>query len=327
MLTHTWIITQTLGQTIAVILLLIVVFKSLPILMHWNRESASFLQLKLERRTYLISTIIQFVFWYQIAGLLLFLITVNNILPGSIKGAMCATGVLSVNIFGYPLLWIKLIAVIVYAQFLFLNRMDGREPLYPLTPNKYYWLFPALLLVIADFILSLLYFSKIEPDIIATCCSISFSTAKDSSIFFIAANVRMVPMLIFFYLSFALLVISVIFFNRGPELSFVISLGFTTTAVFLLKNHFVKYIYGLPSHNCLFDIFWGRYYYIGYILFSALIISLICSLLLLTLKYIEKGLSAPVKPIRKILQWGAVLGSTLFTLLCSIYWLNWIFLD
>ena len=41
------------------------------------------------------------------------------------------------------------------------------------------------------------------------------------------------------------------------------------TGIYTLKYFFVKYIYGLPSHNCLFDIFFPKYYYVGYATYTA----------------------------------------------------------
>ncbi|MEZ5581200.1 MAG: hypothetical protein R3F40_18405 [Candidatus Competibacteraceae bacterium] len=67
------------------------------ILRHWNIHSGSELQLRLERRTYLISTLLGFALGAELLSLLLFAQTAES-LSGQFVGAMCATGVLNINL-------------------------------------------------------------------------------------------------------------------------------------------------------------------------------------------------------------------------------------
>jgi hypothetical protein len=72
------------------------------ILSRWDISSGSELQLILERRTYLISTILSYTFAFQMLSLFLFIYTADN-LHGLFTGAMCAAGTLNANPYGYPL--------------------------------------------------------------------------------------------------------------------------------------------------------------------------------------------------------------------------------
>ena len=123
-------------------------FLAFRIIRLWSADTTTELQLYLERRSYLIAFMVQFVLIFQILSLFLFLYTVNNHLPGIIKGAMCATGSFGMlMIMDIVHLYLKSAGIIIYAAFLILNYLDNSEPAYPLTPIKYWLVFPAFLLV------------------------------------------------------------------------------------------------------------------------------------------------------------------------------------
>jgi hypothetical protein len=65
-------------------------------------------QLALERRTYLISTLLAYGFGAQLLSLFLFSFTADQLHPFFV-GAMCAAGTLYVNTYGYPALILKMI--------------------------------------------------------------------------------------------------------------------------------------------------------------------------------------------------------------------------
>ncbi|MBN1408777.1 MAG: hypothetical protein JW956_13350 [Calditrichaceae bacterium] len=115
-----WIIAQLISKICSILLLLTALSTSIRIMCNWKPDSGSELQIQLERQTYLASTIIRYVLIFQIVSLIVFIFTVNNHLPGLIRGAMCASGTLTVNAYGYPLLYIKLFAIPFYAVYLFI---------------------------------------------------------------------------------------------------------------------------------------------------------------------------------------------------------------
>jgi hypothetical protein len=273
MFTDYWVIAQLLAQVSAFVLLLYGSIFALRSLRYWVSESDTSLQIDLERQNYLMSTIMQVGLWFQILALLMFLHIVNDHLPPLVKGAMCATGTLGVNSWGYPLLYLKALSILVYAIYLFINHLDNQEPAYPLTPYKYVWLFPALLLAIIDIYMLSQYFTNIKPDLIATCCSVDF-TAENRTFYGIVIQEGRQVIFAVWIVSFCLLLVGN-FINAWSKsillacLSIVLAGIYTTSSIYTLKYEFVQYIYGLPSHLCLFDIFWGKYYAVGYILFGA----------------------------------------------------------
>lgn len=95
------ILALMMGSAAAVLLALYASILGVRILRHWDLSSGSELQLGLEKRTYLVSTLIAWAFAFQIGSLFLFIFTAED-LHRLFAGAMCAAGTLNVNEFGYP---------------------------------------------------------------------------------------------------------------------------------------------------------------------------------------------------------------------------------
>jgi len=323
MLSDHWVIAQLIAQLCSVTLLTIGSYFSVQIIRNWDQNSSSELQITLERKSYLISSILQYVLIFQIVSLVMFLMTVNNHFPNMIKGAMCATGSLDVNDYGYPVIYVKIFGIFLYTSFLFLNYLDLSEPEYPLTPVKFWLTFPILLILAADFFLMLLYFVNIEPDVIATCCSISFSVGSNVSIYGINAGRFIDISIIGFYAFFVILIILIVFNLKQKVYVLLTGILFTFFAVYSLKYHFVKYIYGLPSHDCLFDIFWSQYYYIGYIIFGLLLLMLMSLLDSVILQNTKNKLTNSHPDLEFRLRILSSLSALLVVIILSSYWLYW----
>ncbi|WP_338766809.1 hypothetical protein WAF17_04555 [Bernardetia sp. ABR2-2B] len=275
-MTDTWIIAQLLAQSCCFFLLLMVLKTVSSIIRKWNISSNDETQINLERRTFLVGAVLELVLLFQSFSLIAFLITINEHIPSLLRGAMCATGALEANQYGYPLLYFKIGSLFVYSSFLFLHFLDRKEPTYPLTPQKYYLVFPAFFCVSTELILMCLYFWNINPDLIATCCSVSFFSQEIDATNFLSSSTFINEGVFIWVLTGGVLGIYLIFnliSKRVKEslfsafLFFIVGVFYIILSVYVLKFFFVKYIYGLPSHLCLFDIFFQKYNYIGYFIF------------------------------------------------------------
>ena len=336
MLADYWVITQLLTQVFSFIFLLGAVIFSVRVIRLWSADATTELQLYLERRSYLIAFMVKFVLIFQVLSLFLFLYTVNNHLPGIIKGAMCATGTLAVNDYGYSTLYLKSAGIIIYAAFLILNYLDNSEPAYPLTPIKYWLVFPVFLLVTFDFYYLFEYFRNIEPDIIATCCSVSFIASKSNDIFLLERISATSGFSIVFYSLFGALwfiqflnlirpnlIKSQKFLTGIALFQLLFSLAYVFVAMITLKYFFVKYIYGLPSHNCLFDIFWVNYYYVGFAIFGSYYLLIINSLYIFLFQIFSKQLQHNhFKTLKKAQIYYLIFLSISF-LTPILYWVSW----
>lgn len=332
MLSDYWIITQILIQIISWVLLLGMLNFSFQMLRHWSLASTDELQIHLERKSYLIGAVLQMVMWFQIISLLIFLQTVNVHLPGIVKGAMCATGVLGVQDNGFVLLYLKLIALMVYIVFLHLNYLDNTQADYPLSPMKYWVVFPAFGLITMDLFLTFNFFKAIEPNVIATCCSADFIASADSGITFLKNGMYLHEAMWVFVGSFMILLATQLFqlvqkrvlSNKTLAiLQMLTALLFIFSAVYTLKYFFVRYIYALPLHNCLFDIFFSKYYFIGYGIFGAYFGVSFCMLFQLIYAFTKEKLSITQIHTLRNYHFYTILWSSFAFFIPIVYWMMW----
>jgi hypothetical protein len=266
----------TLSLHVSSILILFMVLYSagygIQILRKWDIESGSELQLGLERRTYLISTLLAYTFGFQLFSLFLFIFTVDHI-HILFVGAMCAAGSLYVNSYGYPALVLKIINFLLAGLWLILNYTDNRACDYPLIRKKY-----LLLLIIAPFIFTEMalqwnYFLRLNPDVITSCCGTLFSTDTGRMASEIA-SLPSLPMKAAFYLTMASTVASGLYFylkNRGGYLFASLSAIGLLISILSIISFISLYYYELPTHHCPFCILQKEYGYVGYPLYITLL--------------------------------------------------------
>jgi hypothetical protein len=240
---------------------------------HWDFQSSSAYQLSLERKTYLISTLMNYVLGFQIISALLFIYTLEDI-HKLFVGAMCATGSLNANPVGWTALLSKITVCFTAGFWLVLNYLDQKAVDYPFVRLKYSLLLLLLPIIIFDSVLQYRYFLGLDPDIITSCCGSLFSssgTGVASSI----AGLPVLPSMVLFF-SGSILVIIISLLSLLSEKSFLRALLFLCNAAFLfialasVVSFISMYIYELPTHHCPFDILQKEYGYIGYPLYLSL---------------------------------------------------------
>jgi hypothetical protein len=242
------------------------------ILLHWDIKSGSELQLSLERRTYLISAIVNFALVCQLLSLLLFIYTADA-LHSLFTGAMCAAGTLNVNGFGYPVLALKVVNSLLAGLWLIINYADTQGYDYPLIKNKYGLLLAMVPLVLLESFFLIAYFSGLHADIITSCCGSLFSLDRPG----MGGDLAGLPgrtMAIAFYCSMAATAAcGVIFLSkmRGGYLFAVLSSMCFIIAIAALVSFFSLYFYELPTHHCPFCILQSQYAYVGYLLYGCLL--------------------------------------------------------
>jgi len=243
------------------------------ILRKWDIQSSSELQLTLERRTYLVSTLMNYVLGLEIIGAIVFIYTVDDI-HTLFVGSMCATGSLNANPVGWWALLAKLTAGFSSAIWITLNIIDQRSEAYPLVKYKYSFLLFLLPLFFIETALQWSYFLGLKPNIITSCCGALFSesgTGLSSSI----SSLPIRPVMIAFYTGiFALLATGVLFLRwRTPSFRYLFSffsLGVLLFSPVAIITFISLYFYELPTHHCPFDILQDGYHYVGYPLYITL---------------------------------------------------------
>ncbi|MCB1920938.1 MAG: hypothetical protein KDJ28_13290 [Candidatus Competibacteraceae bacterium] len=258
------------------------------ILRYWNIASGSELQIWLERRTYLISTLLGFALGAELLSLLLFIHTAES-LSSQFVGAMCATGVLNVNAFGFPTLLLKIIVFFLATLWLTLDRVDNQGYDYPLVRVKYGLLLAVAPLVIVEGVLQTRYFLGLEPEVITSCCGSLFS-ADSRGVAAELAGWPARPALAIFYGMAGLLLATGLAFRRwpwlGPWFAAGSLLGFGV-AIVAIVAFLSLYVYENPNHHCPFCLLKAGYDYVGYALYLPLFIA--------TAAGISAGLIAPFR--------------------------------
>ncbi len=238
---------------------------------NWDINSGSDLQLILERRTYLISTILTYVFVFELTSFFLYIYTADH-LHSLFVGAMCAAGTLKVNAYGYPALILKMLNFILAGLWLIMNYADNRAYDYPLIKKKYLLLLIIAPLVLVEVFLQTRYFLLLNPDIITSCCGTQFSTGSQTLIGDVV-TLPPVPMEVAFYLSMAATVAAGFYFyrsDRGGYLFGGLSAVCFVVSMVAILSFISPYFYELPTHHCPFCILQRDYGYIGYVLYGAL---------------------------------------------------------
>ena len=292
-------------------------YHGLCILRNWNITSGSELQLILERKTYLISTLVTYGFAFQLISLFLFIFTADE-LSTLFVGAMCAAGSLNVNDFGYPTVILKTVNFLLAGLWLILNFTDNRAHDYPLIKKKYLMLLLITPAIVIEAIIQARYFFEMKPNTITSCCGTLFSVNAEGVTSGIVA-LPVLPVSAGFYATMALTAALGIYFyvkGRGAYLfSLANTMAFVISLVALI-SYISLYIYELPTHHCPFDILQANYNFVGYPIYASLLGSAVSGM--------GVGL---ITPFRKIKSLGRVIPSVQQRLTLTALILNSIFLS
>ncbi len=267
------IIALILGSGITLVLLTYAAGLGVKILRSWDISSSSEEQLALERKTYLVSTLVRYGLAFEIISTFLFIYTADD-LHNLLVGAMCATGSLNANSFGFPALYAKIAIFFLAASWIAMDSLDNKAEDYPLTKKKYRLLLFVVPLLFAGYVLQLLYFGSIDPNVITSCCGVLFSEGGTN----IGSSLASLPVRqteVLFFGSFGMVAASgltVIKSGRRPLIILfaVLSTAFFFVSVASIISFISLYFYQVPTHHCPFDMLQSAYYYSGYPLYFSL---------------------------------------------------------
>jgi hypothetical protein len=238
----------------------------------WDLNSGDERQLDFERKTYLISSILNYVMLYELLSLLLFIYTADY-LHSSFVGAMCAAGTLNVNDFGYPTLTLKIINAVLCGVWIILNFTDNLAWDYPLIKFKYRWTMAIAVFVLMEALFQVQYFSELHPDVITSCCGTLFSGENRS----VATAITHLPsyiMKVVFYLSVLLMIrmgIHIVWTGKGAKGFALLSLYWFIISIVSIISFVSPHFYELPTHHCPFCILQREYHHVGYPLYLSLL--------------------------------------------------------
>ncbi len=271
------IVSLLLASALVTTMVLYAAFFGVRILRQWDISSGSDSQLALERRTYLISSLLAWAFVLQITSLFLLVYTADD-LHSRFIGAMCAAGTLNVNGYGYPAFVLKIVVCILAGLWLLMNHADNRAYDYPLQRTKFILLLVIVPFAVAELVLQTAYFLAMQPNIITSCCGSLFSADAGS----ISGDLLAVPpgpMMVLLWATLATLLATGFVFlkkNRAGRLFSLFAVLAFPVGVAALLSFIALYFYELPSHHCPFCILKKEYGYVGYAFYTTLIGGVIC---------------------------------------------------
>ena len=268
MILHPAVIALLMGSLLVTLMVVYAAYWGWKIIDNWDLQSGSEQQLDLEKKTYLISTLMAYAFGFQILSFFL-LVYVADDLHRLFVGAMCAAGTLNVNEYGYPAVVLKALTSMLGGVWLILNHTDNGAADYPLTRKKY-----SILIAIVPFLLFETeqlwsYFINLKANVITSCCGSLFS-ADQQGVAAGLAGLPVIPMQVIFYGIMAITLVSGVYYLMKHKGGYLFAAAGTLTfpvSVAALISFISLYFYELPTHHCPFCILQREYGYVGYLIY------------------------------------------------------------
>jgi hypothetical protein len=273
MILNPGVISLVIGSAAMSLMMFYASMLALKILEAWDINSSSAEQLSLERKTYLVSTIVNYVLGFVILSAFLFVYNVDDIHRQFI-GAMCATGSLNANPVGWIVLYTKIIVIFLSLIWIALNYLDRQAEDYPLVRKKYSMLVFITAFIVVDSYLQLKYFMGLKPNIIVSCCGSLFNEGEGG----IASSLSSLPakpLMITFYMTAGVFLVNAILSLWLQKSIFkymlaILSFAFFVVSIASIISFISLYFYEIPTHHCPFDIIQKDYDFIGYPLYITL---------------------------------------------------------
>jgi len=315
MIFHPGILALLLGSGLISAMLCYSAYHGMQIIRHWDIDSGSERQLELERRTYLVSTIMTYALGFQILSLFLFIYTADTLSPLFV-GAMCAAGSLKVNGLGYPALVGKIVNCLLAGLWLIVNATDNKAHDYPLIQTKYWLLLVITPLVLAETLMQAGYLLSLRPNIITSCCALVFSTESNTVLSDLLSLPRSWTQIAFLSSMIVTLALglSVYLKSEGVLLFSLASLLHFLFSISALISFISMYIYELPTHHCPFCLLHQEYGYIGYPMYGALLVGVVSGMGTVAIHPFRAvaSLSAVIPPMQKRLALVSVIATLIF---------------
>jgi len=282
MILHPGIIALLTGTSLVLAMVAFAAVIGARILRRWDFTSSSAAQLALERKTYLVSTLLNYALALQVLSTFLFIYTLDDVHP-LFTGAMCATGSLNANPVGWYALLVKIAVFFLAGLWIVLNMIDQMVEDYPLIRLKYILLIGLFPFIVLDFFLQFSYFTGLDPEIITSCCGSLFGGGGGN----VAGSLATLPagktMVAFYTLSlFFIGMMFLCLFSKKPFFRYtqtITAAAFLIVAIIAVISFVSIYIYELPTHHCPFDMVQPEYNFIGYPLYLCLFLGVFFGLL------------------------------------------------
>ncbi|MGG7074122.1 hypothetical protein U5B43_07715 [Campylobacter sp. 9BO] len=252
-------------ELIVIVLLGISQINIIRIVRHWDFNATTNLQYSLEKRNYLINTILFFTITCKIVLFIFFALTVNE-LANVVPGAMCSAGVVGSNGYGNLLLLLKILLIFGLGLWLIINALDLKEINFPFLKRKYALFSILFVFILLEFVIEILFFTNIPLKVPVFCCSVVFQAPK------LSFGYTQAMLATFFYV----ILVAIIALNtlKQSMATFALNLLYLFVAYYAITYFFGLYVYEQPNHKCPYCMLLKDYFYIGYLIWGSLFLGI-----------------------------------------------------
>lgn len=271
-----WILARLSAASAASMLVIFGLWVALRVLRHFRVASSSEGQLALERRAELCAQVVEVALGATIAGLALAVIGADR-MTASIRGAMCAYGVLDASPWGFRAMATSIVASLACALWVAVHRLDLRLASPALTRAKFQALLVVGPLVVADLVAATAYALDLDLRVVASCCSTGLDDAAAIATRGAIGGPRETAAAAFFALGVAAIAIAA-FVRRRPSARAAVLVGAASSlaaiaAIPAIVWWVAPHAYESPDHLCPFCLLHADVLGIGWPLFGALFVA------------------------------------------------------
>lgn len=268
------VLTLLLNSALGLGMLVVAAPFALEVIRRWDLASGSERQVRLERRTYLFSTLVGLVLVLQVAGVLLFVFSADR-MAVQFVGAMCAVGTLRAGAFGFEALLAQVALAFLAAMWLVLNHLDSRGRDYPLVKVKYVLMLGMVLPSALVLALQGTYFAGLRAETLTSCCG-SLFVEGGRGLSNDLAGLPPGPAMAAFFMTLAaavLLALNGALRRRGGWYVGLASAAAFATTLAGVVAFLSLYVYEHPHHHCPFCLLKAEYHHLGYALYGPLFVA------------------------------------------------------
>lgn len=253
-----WLLARLVASGTGAVLAIVVVVLAVQLLRAPSLQRTAEGQQVLDRRAELIAALTRAASWSAIVSLIVGVLGSDR-LHGSLRGAMCAYGVLEATPYGFRSLVVSLVAAIAGIAWLALRRA-GAELRRPVLAQAELMSAAALApLFLADFVLSTLHATSLDFREVASCCSTGLEGAR--AVVESGGGPRTAFVATFFAAS-ALAAVGGVLSLRAPTsmaapATSALGIVALLAAPIAIATWVAPHVYGTPNHLCPFCLLHG----------------------------------------------------------------------
>ncbi len=267
-----WILARLVPSLVAAILALIAADTALRVLTLRRAPGTSEGALAIERRAELVATLFSVAGLATILGLAVDVVGADR-LRSSLRGAMCAYGVLAESPWGFRSLGISIAAALACAVWLSLHRLDLALRAPELTRVKFALVLLVAPLIVLDFGAATSFALDLDFRMVASCCSTGLEGARQIATG-AGGGARTTAFGIFVAASIGAVVVALVArrsARSGPSIA-AAGLALLASVVSLpaIVGYVAPHAYESPEHLCPFCLLDADGSYLGWPLYAAL---------------------------------------------------------